>query len=55
MRVASTGDAFTFCIPFKEQLAWADTSTGTLTRIGPGAGNFVPLTDATALLGKGIS
>jgi hypothetical protein len=50
----STGDALTFSIPFECQLAWADLSRTTLTRLGASTDSFVPLTDATALLGEGI-
>lgn len=50
----STGEAFAFSIAFEHQLAWADPVTATFTRLGASTDSFVPLTDATALLGEGI-
>jgi len=51
----STGETFTFSIPFERQLAWADPATATLTRLGASTGTFVPLTDASALLGQAVT
>jgi hypothetical protein len=51
----STGETFTFSIPFERQLAWADPATATLTRLGASTGTSVPLTDASALLGQAVT
>jgi hypothetical protein len=52
---ASAGGGFAFCIPFEARIAWVDLATGRLTRIGTTATDFVPMIDATDLVGAGIN